>query len=235
MRKLVFNVLALLCAGIIHISLSGYSTYAKDFEKVVKEEFNIDRDGEVRIANSYGTVKINTTGGNEVVIKVTLKVDTRNEEEAQEFFDKVDIDFSNSSSVVSASTEIGKQKRSSWTRWLNPKNWNSNDRYSINYEVWMPTTCKLDVSHRYGDLVVGDLENDVNLSLNYGDAILESIDGDLELDLRYGNVKVKNVNDLDLDIGYGEFKCKSSRDVKCDSKYSEIFIDKARKMDTCLL
>lgn len=232
MRKLAFNILALLCAGIIHNSVSGSSIYAKDFEKVIKEEFTISESGKVDISNRYGTVKINTTGGNEVVIEVTIKVDTRNEDKAEEFFDKVDIDFSSSSSEVSATTEIGNQKSSSWTSWLNPKNWNNNNEYSINYEVWMPASCSLDLANRYGDVAVGDLDGDVRLQLKYGDGILEDVGGDFELDLGYGDVKMGNTNDMELDIKYGEFKCGTSRDINCDTKYSEIHIDKARRMNT---
>lgn len=122
MRKLVFNIVAILCAVTMHNSLIGSTTYAKDFEKVIRKEFTISESGEVVIENRYGKVNVNTTGGNEVVIEVTIIVDKRNEDDAQEFFDKVEIDFNNSRSAVSAVTEIGKEKKSSWTSWLNPKN-----------------------------------------------------------------------------------------------------------------
>lgn len=230
MRKLAFNIVAILCAVTMHNSLAGSASYAKDYEKVIRKEFTIAESGKVIIENRYGKVNVNTTGGNEVVIEVTIKVDKRDEEDAQEFFDKVNIDFSNSRSEVSAITEIDKQKSSSWTSWFNPKNWNNNNSYSVNYEVWMPATCKLDLTNKYGDVAVGDVENDVKLELKYGDGFLEDIDGDLELDLGYGDVKVGTVNDVEIDIKYGEFKCKSSRDIDCDSKYSEIHIDKARKL-----
>jgi len=230
MRKLVFNIVAILCAVNLHNSLAGSASYAKDYEKVIRKEFAIVESGEVIIKNRYGKVNVNTTGGNEVVIEVTIKVDKGNEDDAQEFFDKVIINFNNSRSEVSARTEIGKQKKSSWTSWLNPKNWNNSNNYSVNYEVWMPATCKLDLTNKYGDIAVGDIENDVRLELKYGDGILEDIDGDLELDLGYGDIKLGAVNDVELDIKYGEFKCKSSRDVDCDSKYSKIHINKARKL-----
>ena len=231
MRKLVFNVIAILCAVVISTSLSGMSTYTKDFKKVIREEFTISKDGEVNIANTYGTVKINTTGGDEVVIEVTIKVDKRSEDDAEEFFEKVNIEFDNSRSEVSAMTKIGNQKKSSWTKWLNPGNWNNNSSYSVNYEVWMPSTCSLDLTNKYGDIAVSDIDNNVKLTLRYGDGVLENIAGDLELDLAYGDLRIGNVNDLEMDIAYGEFKCKSSRDVSCDSKYSDIYIDKARRLE----
>lgn len=230
MRKLVFNALAILFVGIMHNSLSGSSIYLKDYEKVIREEFTIAENGKVSIANRYGKVKVNTTGGNEVVIEVTLKVDKKNQGEAQDFFNKININFDNSRSEVSAVTEIGKQKSSSWTSWLNPKNWNNNNSYSVNYEVWMPSTCKLDLTNKYGDIAVGDIDNDVRLVLKYGDGILEDIAGDLELDLGYGDVKMGSAKDLAIDIKYGEFKCKTMQDVECESKYSDIHIGKARKV-----
>lgn len=233
MRKSVFNMLAIMVAIIIHSSVVGASTSRKDFVKIIKEEFTISNEGQVNINNRYGKIKVNPTGGNEVVIEVTIKVDKRNEDKAEDFFDKVNIEFEDSRSEVSASTQIGNTKsNSSWTSWLNPKNWNSNDSYSINYEVWMPSNCKLSLVNKYGDIAVGDLENDVKIELKYGDGQLEDIEGDLEVNLAYGDLKVGEVQNLEIEIKYGEFRCKGSEDAKCDTKYSDIYIDKAKRVIT---
>jgi len=220
MRKLAYNLIVILCATIMHNSLSGSSSFLgeKEYEKTIEKEFSINSGGLVNIENKYGTVKINTTNGNEVSIVVTMKVDKKNEDKAEDFFDKVDIEFSNSSSKVSAKTNIGKQSGRSWTRWLNPGNWNSNDNYSINYEVWMPASCKLDLSNKYGDI-------------KHGDGVIEDIKGDLTLYLAYGDIKMGHAENIGLEVKYGELSCKSANDVECDTKYSDIYIDKARRLE----
>lgn len=231
MRKLAFNLIAFICICAMHNSVSGFPNYAKDYEKVIKEEFTISESGKVSIENSFGNVNINTTGGDKVVIEVTIVVDAKNEDKAEEFFDKINIDFNNSRSAVSAFTEIGKRNGSSWTKWLNPNNWNgSNDDFNISYEVWMPSTCKLDLKNKFGNITVADLDNDINIELKHGDGELEDIDGNLYLDLGFGEFEMGSVIDAELDIKHSEFKCESSRDIECDSKHSELYIDKARRL-----
>jgi len=231
MRKLVFNIIAILCIGLFYTPVSGLSTYSKDHEKVIREEFTIAEGGEISIKNSFGNVFINTTGGNEVVIEVTIKVDSKSSEKAEEFFDRINIDFNNTRSTVSAITEIGSQNRSSWTRWLNPNNWNSNNNdFNISYEVWMPSTCKLDLKNKHGNIAVADMDNDIILELKHGNGSIEDVKGNLKLDLGFGEFKMVSVIDAELDIKHSEFKCKSSRDIQCDTKHSDIYIDKVRNL-----
>lgn len=235
MKKLAFNVLTVLFTIVFSISLTASPSVEpkKDYKKTVKKEFTISQDGEVRIENSYGKVSINPTGGNEVVIEVTIKVDKSSESKAEEFFEKVNIEFSNSRAMVSAETQIGNNKDNSWKSWFKPKNWGSNNNnYSIDYEVWMPSTCKLDLTNKYGNISVGDLDNDANVTLKYGDGIMQDIKGNFKLDLGYGDLKIGHTEDMDLNIKYGEFRCKSGHAIDCDSKYSDIYIDKAERLDS---
>lgn len=235
MRQLAFKILAIVFTTIIATSLTASSLddTKKDFKKTIKKEFNISKDGSVSIDNRYGEVNIIPDNGSEVVIEVTITVDKGSEDRAQEFFEKINIEFSNSNSRVSAETQMGNSSNSSsWTKWLNPKNWNSNNSdYSIDYEVRMPSTCKLSLSNKYGNISVGDLDNDAHITLKYGDGVMQDIKGDLTVDLGYGDLKIGEANDIDLDIKYGKFRCKSGQVIESDSKYSDIYIDNAKSLN----
>ena len=233
MKRLAFKVIAILfiCVFCNSTIISSSTIGDKDYEKIIEKEFSISSDGTVNIDNRYGDVVIHPTANDKVTLEITMKVDKKNKAKAEEFFERVEIEFSNSSSRVSAKTNIENKSGGSWTSWLNPKNWNNNDNYSINYEVWMPSTCKLKLSNRYGDIAVGDMDNDVEIALRYGDGVLEDVKGDVKVDLGYGDIRMGDAEDMELKVRYGEFKCESGHDIELDSKYAEIYIDKASRLE----
>lgn len=196
----------------------------KEFSKTINKKFPITADGKVNISNRYGQVTIKTWDNNEVKIEVFIKVNARSEDNANDVFDRITIDFNSSKDYVSAVTEIA-SKRSSWT-----SSWwggGSSDDYAIHYDVYMPETNSLDLFNKYGNSVVSSLKGAVDLEIKYGNIHVEEIDGDVNLDLGYGNATISSAGSLNLTIKYSKVKVGSASDVTIESKYSNITIDEA--------
>ena len=126
--------------------LAAGSTTQQEFSKTINKQFDISPDGLVNLSNKYGKIDIKTWDQNRVRISVKIVVDAKDEETAQEVFNRISVNFSNTSSQVTASTEIA-SKKSSWWGWGN-----DSDDFAINYEVSMPTTGNLDVTAKYCDV-----------------------------------------------------------------------------------
>ena len=159
---------------------------------------------------------------------MTITVNTNNESNAQEVFNRIDIQFRNENDLVAAKTSIDDSK-STWSifkDWLGGGS-NSND-LQIDYEVHMPATATLELDNRYGNVNVDALAGDAHFVIKYGNLEAKNIGGDLEFEGGYGNAGLGDVGgDLTSNISYFKMRMGSAQDVDIDSKYSTFTIESA--------
>lgn len=137
-------------------------------EKTIKKEFNVNYDALFKVNNSYGNLNITSWNENRVVIEVNIKTNGNDEQRVQERLNEIDVDFENSSNLVSARTLFG-DRGSSW-------GWNWGKRRNVNVQV--NYTIKLPV------------KNSVSLSNDYGNIYLDRIDGHAKIKCDYGKIDV---------------------------------------------
>ncbi|MEM1321986.1 MAG: hypothetical protein AAGG75_17130 [Bacteroidota bacterium] len=196
----------------------------KDFSKTINKEFDISSEGEVELRNKYGEINLKTWDQNKVKIDVTITVHAKSESNAQEVFERVDVDFANGRDFVRAHTEI-QPKKKSW--------WGSSGKhdFSIDYEVYMPRSNKLNLSNKYGNTYIEKLDNTVTLEIKYGNFSADAV-GNLNVSLGYGNGSIVQAEEAQIEIKYSKLRLKSAKDVFVDSKYSKIYIDNANDVNS---
>lgn len=216
--KSVFNQWSILflllfsCTSFIDTSDIG------EYTKTVKKEFVISPDGTTSISNKYGTVEIKSWNKERVKIDVTIVVKAQNENAAKNVFDRIDIAFSNGNDFVKAVTDIQPRSKGWW-----PSNSKKNKiDYSINYEVFMPASNDLNLSHRYGEIFIERIEGTAIINSRYANMKVESLGDNSEINLAYGNGAIENAKDLDVDVSYGKLFIDKMEDAKISSKYTTI-------------
>ena len=156
---LLFFVPVLLFAG------SKEGRYKKI--KVIHHEYALDKHQNVIINNTYGNIQILNWDKNTVDIKVRISVDGDNEEAVSKRLNSIDVDLSENSYDIQATTQIG-SVRTSWNffSWI----FGSSDdtHFKISYEIKMPARLNLDVESTYGNLYLDKLQGELNLHLTYG-------------------------------------------------------------------
>jgi len=226
--KLIFKNALCLC---LLVSLSSMVTHANtilangktEFTKTIKKSFNMNAGGEVTLANKYGDIKLKTWDRDEVNIEVTITVNARSESSADNIFNRIDVDFSNSSRAVSAKTQI-ESKRSNY--------WGNNEKgdFRIDYEVSMPNRASLVLSNKYGDAEIDAIGGDADVKVKYGNFNLESVGENANIDLGYGNGTIGTTKGVGINIKYSKIKLKQADQVNIESKYSKIYVDRAGLM-----
>jgi len=212
MKPLRFKIALLLLVCIAAVNaIAGPSG---DFEKTIEQEYPITADGEVEISSKYGNVDVETWSELKVKIIVTIKVDARNQEKADEVFNRININFSNTASLVRASTEISTVK--SWSRWFG----SNSDKFEISYHVFIPESISVDLSNKYGAIFLATITGNADINLKYGKLRLDGVGGDLDLYMGYSKGSVTSAGDLDMELSYSDLKCGDLGDVSVNSKYS---------------
>jgi len=215
----------LLLVGLV-LPIKASTPDKREFTKSVNKEYAITANGTTALSNKYGKIDVKTWDRQRVKISVNILVNANSESNAQEVFDRIDIAFSNRNDYVKAETVI-ESKKSRWFSWSN----GDKSDYEINYEVFLPKTNNLDVTHKYGDLAVADMEGRVNLDIKYVNFKVEGMGDDSNITFSYGNGAINKARDLNLIVGYGKLSLDEAADLTLQSKYSELSVGSANDVN----
>lgn len=244
MKRLIYRSALLFCLGLIgNLPVSATTKviepvvqeeekFRKEFTRNIKKEFDISADGTLSLLNKYGQVDVKTWDQNQVKIEIEIVVNASNEDNANETFDRINIDFSNSSNFVSAETTIESPKKSSWISSLWGGSYGGSSDFNINYEVHMPASCDLELNNKYGHSTVEAIKGKAKITAKYGDVRMDGVDNNLKLDIGYGNATVERTHNAEIYIKYGKLRVEEAHDVNLESKYSKIHIATAGDLET---
>lgn len=232
----ILGIVALLVVGNLFAKAGNNTTKYSDpkvetitkedqqFTKTFNKTFNVNAKHLVVLSNKYGKVDVKTGSGNQVVVNVTITVETSSDKSAQKVFDRINIAFSEGPDFVKAETDIESQSGIN-INWGN----NSSD-YRIDYDVTMPAGNMLDVSNKYGNTHVAALTNWVKMEQKYGDFRIDAA-GSMSIALAYGGGTIGQVNGLSGTVSYGKLSSKGTKDIDLKTKYSEFKFDKVSTMN----
>jgi hypothetical protein len=187
----------------------------QEFTRTINREFGTLANGMTAIYNKYGTVNVKTWGSNAVKIDITIIVNAKDQRDADKMFERIKVNFANTSGYVKAETMIA--SKSGW--WVED---NSCQDFKINYEVSMPVNNQLDLKNKYGNAYVATLNGKLTAEIRYGDLRTEAINNDADLNIAYGKAFLTRVNNLYGQLSYSKLSLDQARDVQFDSKYSEL-------------
>lgn len=199
------------------------------FTKRITEEFNIKADGNTSINNKYGNIILNSWDKNSVKILVQIEVKASNKNEANQLFDGIKIDFSNTDSDVIATTilqfnnDYGNNYMNSLGDLLSSLlSFKSNNEFRINYEVWLPYENNVNINLKYGNLTAQSIGGNANIDVKYGNFNLEDIKGNTTVNLGYGNGTLEKTTFLSADIKYSGLKAQEVVKANLMTKYSNV-------------
>ena len=214
-------------------------------EKSIHKEYNVSNNAILRVDNSYGNIDIVTWNENRIVIDVLIRTNGNNEEKVQKKLESIEVEFSASSSEVSAQTRF-RDKKSSWNLWGNK---NNNVKMEINYTIKMPRNGRVDLRNDYGSINLNELDGHAKISCDYGQiniGKLMSDNNDLDFDYtknsNIGYMKAGNINAdyssftlerterLDLNADYTQADIHEVGEISYNNDYGKITIGKVGKL-----
>ncbi len=188
-------------------------------EKTITKEFSVASDALLKVSNSYGAVHMTAWDKNTVAIEVVIKTNGNSEDKVTERLGQIDVDFNNSSSMVSASTHFSKNKAKSWWKW-NKRNKVS---VTVNYTIKFPKGNKLNISNDYGSVFLNRAENNVSIDCDYGRMeIGELLGEDNNLNFDYtNNVTIAYMNGGRINADYSSFTINKAENIQLDTEHTK--------------
>lgn len=232
--KSIFNLtIALMICSTMLVSATS-----AEFTKQIRKGWTKSSVTALRITNKFGEVKINDLGGDSVTVKVIITIDNASAGKAQDLMDKIQIEIQKTGGLVSAETNIEDDFR-------------SKQNFSIDYLVNIPKDRELNITNKYGNVFVNELDAKgsfdisygsmtagkmkapagypVKIVVSYGKANLESIN-DANMEFKYSKLYADEINHLILDSKYSTVNLNKTNNLTLDSKYDGINIDELGQM-----
>ncbi|WP_400080046.1 hypothetical protein [Winogradskyella sp. R77965] len=163
-RKIQFRLaLLLLLMPFVVLANTEIETAKTTEERTIKKSFNVSSNATVQVKNSFGNLDIITWDENRVEFDITIRITGNNAEKVQERLDGIDVEFSSSTNLVSAITEISKTEKSWW-------NWGkkANLKMEIDYVIKMPMTNNVDLNNKFGSINLDKLKGSSKIRCDHG-------------------------------------------------------------------
>jgi len=227
--KLLILFVAIVSIGTVRASEEQTKKFHNEFAKS-------DVDA-LSVINKYGSITINDAGGDKVTIDVTIIVKTDSKSKADDLFDDINIKVDKSGKKVFAETTFDQP-------------FNTRLDFNINYQINIPADRALEITQKYGNVVLTKLTasgkfdiayggikaqslmapagSPILMELSYAKLSLEEINN-LKIDSKYSGISIDKVNNLDVISKYDSYSLGNLGSMNCDSKYTGYRIEKLNK------
>ena len=213
--------LKILLSGVL--LLTSIWGYAEDFTKKYHKSYKANKNTVLQMINKYGDMKIINWDNDEIDITVTITVKTSNESKAENTFKKIDITFRQGGSTVSAITSINSSIR--------------NTSFKIDYFVKIPAYINVDLSNKYGDLFLNEVNGHANIAVKYGNFTINKLGRGNEKPVNFISVAysdaycdIDQANWLKMDVAYAKVSLEEVKALMIASKYSTVKVKKVKSI-----
>lgn len=223
------HLLFLVVTVTLGYNLSAQETVSKTIDKTLLVEYN----SEFNIENKYGDIIINGWEQNTIQVKMDVKVNNKKEENATDLLNRIEPHITVIGNIVSLKTEILPKKGNSFSRYFNKANPIDSDKgnVEVNYIIYVPKTIAINITNKYGDIIIEDFSEKVTANLQHGDMWVSQNINSLKVDVKFGKLKAKDVLFADFTLKNAKLDLKSSEDLKLNSSGSTIKVEQIGSLE----
>jgi hypothetical protein len=212
--KIVLKISLFILFFVLLLGIKGVKA-GDEYTKTVKKEFNINPDATITINNKFGKVQCTNWDKNVVAIEVLITVTASDEEGAERQFKRISIDFTGTPEAVSAVTTI------------DPKGGPKKGGFSIDYNVSLPASVNLDLTNKFGDIFINELNGKGKINLGYGSLDIKKLgNSDNLLDIKFSKARINWIKGAVVILKYSEMDLDYAGSLRLDSKFSDLDADK---------
>jgi len=208
-------------AALVLVLLTAAGAMAKsdEVERKMKEKYQVNEDALLVVQNKYGSIHCHNWNENAIEIEVTITVEARNEEKAQKIMNRIGVSISGSADKVKCVTS------------LDGGSFN-NVEFSIDYEIMMPASVRIDLVNKFGDLYVDEVNGEASIDLSYGDLEVAALNNpNNTIEMKFSDGEFGYIANGDVKVSYGEVEIDGADQLDITSNFSELDLGKFAKLD----
>jgi hypothetical protein len=207
---------------VLIVIFANLSVFAKvrDERVVVDKKFEVNKGALLHIEHRYGTVECRNWEENAIAVKVTVRVTASNTTIAEKIFNAVKIEVDGNADEVSVKCS------------LSEKLLKKNNELTIDVDIMMPESVRLELEHEFGDAYIELVEGASKIKSKYGNLVVEELKNKINnLEIEFGSADIGDIRSGDVEVNYSAVNIQKTEFLKLDCNYSELNIDKADALD----
>lgn len=201
--------------------------------KTIQKNVPTTLDGTFYIDNKYGNVDINGWDNNTAEITTTITVFNKKESDAVALLERIQSEIKIIGNSVYVESKIVEKKGNFFSRYIdkaNPLKLDKNN-IQIDYKINLPKNIDLDITNKFGDVIIESFEGKLNTELQHGDMWINNDIQNATINIKFGKLKAKNIAKAHVELKNAELDLYSSDEIKLISSGSIIDINNSSKLD----
>ncbi len=204
-------------------------TGQEKLSKKVEETFSMNHGGKLHLDNKYGDITITGWEKNSLEVTIEISVTHRKKENAQKLLERIQADIKTAGDFVSITSEISDGSKSGFSRYFNKANPFSFDKSNvrIDYTVYMPAKAELELTNKFGDVIIEDWVGKLSGDFQHGDVWINEDLNNADIDLKFGKLKAQSINYANLRLKNGGVSMDDAKDLRLNTSGSTVKLNKA--------
>jgi len=219
---------------LVTLAMPGHYVLAQEeVSKQLVQTYDMTNSGELYVENKYGDLTITGWNRDEVSITVDITVTHRKRENAKNLLDRISLNIKEIEDFITVTSEIAEKNTGFFARYFNKANPFDFDRSNvqIDYTIQLPENAELDITNRFGDVIIDDWSGKLKATVEHGDIWVNKDINNADVALKYGKLRTKSINYGTIRIKNGNVDVEESKDLRINSSGSGIKIDRVSALE----
>ncbi len=210
-------------AIVLNFSLHAQSKVSKTIEKA----FHMSNSGKLYLENTYGDITVQGWNKDRLVIKMEIEVIHRKKENAQSLLERIGTSIDENKDYIIFKTAIAEKSTGFFAKYWNKATPFDYDKSNlkINYKVFLPKNAELDITNKFGDIIIEDWTGKFKTDIQHGDLWLNGRLNFVDIHMKYGKIKAETINYGNIRVKNGKFIVENSEDLRINSSGSTLTIE----------
>lgn len=216
-----------LVALLLMASVTGFATGIEE-TTISEQVFFANEKTRIELFNKYGNIQVNTWNNDSVFIRVTMRFTATSNAELRKMKSQVQVDITDMNNFIIAKTNFLNSTKGLLS--ILPLEIITENKTTIDYEVWMPESASLKLENKFGDVYVATLKNNVNIDVSHGQFKAQRFEGPVKLIASYCNTTISYIEQGDVSVRFGEITIDSLDRVSIESRSARVIVNSANNL-----
>lgn len=226
-----------LCKKLLWVALAltlGQGVTAQEtVSKKIEKTYRMTGAGELNLENKYGNINLYGWDKDEISVVISIMVNHRKKETANELLLRINPIIRESSDFVSIGYEIAEKSSSFFGNLFEKANPFDYDRSNlqIDYTIYMPSKAELKVTNTFGDVIIEDWIGELKAYVEHGDLWINENLNRVDIEIKYGKLRAKSINYGTISLKNGALDMENAKSIKVTSSGSDVQIEKVTSLE----
>lgn len=196
---------------------------AAEFKKEFDKSYTVKPDARLELKTSFSNTTIEHWEQNEISVHIEVIADASTQENADRIFNKMTVDLTGNSTMVSIHTDTGNQD-------------GKDGKFEMRIIIKAPGSVELNLSNSFGNISLSDFTGKASIDLDYGNlsaSALMHTSNEVLISFGTGNIERLGGGTVRCDFG-SAFISELFQNAKLESDYGELQVKKVHASCTDL-